>query len=204
MPRLVVISDTHNYHDEIKMPEGDILVHCGDATVMGSIQEITDFTKWWRKQDFEHKFFVAGNHDINWDLYRRAWANSMVENMHGKAQEIMGLKFYGMSWSVLYGQWAFMLPERELANQWSNISNDTDVLVTHGPPYGLLDANKQGNSCGSPSLREKVMEIKPKLHCFGHIHESYGHFEHNGIEFVNAAICDAAYDPRHAPMVIDL
>jgi Icc-related predicted phosphoesterase len=128
----------------------------------------------------------------------------MIENMHGKSEEIMGIKFYGLSWSILYGQWAYMLPERELANQWSNIPSDTDVLVTHGPPYGLLYQNGHGNPCGSESLREKVMEIKPKLHCFGHIHESHSYDKIGQTWFVNAAICDGLYDPINKPIVVEI
>lgn len=202
--RLVFISDTHNCHNEIEIPGGDVLIHCGDALIGGSKSEREDFVQWWNKQPHKHKLFTAGNHDICWQT-QAYWANQDLQNLHEHYFTIDGIKFYCASWSVQYGDWAYMLPERLLKHEWPKIPSDTDVLITHGPPYRILDFNYAGNPCGSESLREEVLNrIKPKIHAFGHVHESYGALEKNGIAFINAAICDRSYSPDNNPIVIEI
>ena len=114
------------------------------------------------------------------------------------------LKFWGSPWQPEFGSWAFNLPRgAKLRAKWKLIPRGTDVLITHSPPRGILDATAY-HSLGCEELSKRVAIVRPRLHVFGHIHEAYGQVELDGTTFVNAAICDAAYDEIRAPVVIDL
>ena len=91
-----------------------------------------------------------------------------------------------------------------MAKKWSLIPTDTEVLITHGPPFGILDETPTGDRAGCEELRKKVEEIHPRAHIFGHIHHFYGTAEKFGIKFVNASNCDESYAPVNAPIVFDL
>lgn len=207
MPRIVCLSDTHNTHDEIAVPDGDILIHGGDATNLGRIEEIAPFFKWFKKLPHKHKIFVAGNHD--WLFERspelaKGFVNDVIY-LQDAGVEIEGLKIYGSPWQPWFFDWAFQFKyKEELAAKWALIPADVDVLITHGPPRGILDENPAGFPCGCEALRERVEEIKPKLHIFGHIHHSYGTTEEFGVKFANACNCDENYDAVNPPLVFDL
>jgi predicted phosphodiesterase len=131
--KIVCISDTHNFHNEIALPEGDLLIHAGDATIQGTVGEAQDFAVWWDGLKFKHKIFVAGNHDWLWQK-QPAFADTLVPSLHEKEIEIEGLKIYGASWTPEFGGWAFMLNRgREIASRWKHIPEGIDILITHGP-----------------------------------------------------------------------
>jgi Icc-related predicted phosphoesterase len=202
--RIVLISDTHGFHDRITVPDGDVLIHAGDATERGSIWEVSIFAQWFGALPHRHKIFVAGNHDL---LYERrpALANALVPSLHDKQTEIEGLKIYGSSWQPEFYNWAFNLPRgSSLAEKWALIPEDTDILITHGPPFGVLDCCDDGRAVGCDDLLAAVKRIKPKIHVFGHIHHGYGMVEIGGTKFVNASVCDESYEPVNAPIVIDI
>lgn len=202
--RIVCISDTHNRTLLESVPDGDVLIHAGDATVMGKLDEINNFAEWFLSFPHKHKIFVAGNHD--WLYFNNMpLAKTFVPNLHDEQIEIEGLKIYGSSWQPEFHNWAFGLPRgRALKGVWSKIPDDTDILVTHSPPKNILDSNYRGEAVGCEELFKRVMEIRPKLHVFGHIHENFGQIEMNGTIFVNASICDRAYKAKRKPIVIDL
>jgi Icc-related predicted phosphoesterase len=109
---------------------------------------------------------------------------------------IDGLKVYGSPITPTYHDWAFnVLPGSPIAEAWEKIPLDTDVLITHGPPKGILDKNSRDELLGCPELLRKVKEIKPKLHTFGHVHEGYGFVDIDGIRYVNAAIGEQGLKP---------
>lgn len=202
--RIVCLSDTHNKPMMEPVPDGDILIHAGDATIQGSEDEVIEFAEWFNSLPHLHKVFVAGNHD--WLYYKNMdKARRYVLNLQDNLIIIKGLKIYGSSWQPEFHDWAFGLPRGfPLRYQWDKIPVGTDILVTHTPPMFLLDKNHRGLSVGCHDLYQKVLEIKPKLHVFGHIHEGYGVRKFQGITFVNASICDIAYKPKRKPIVIDL
>jgi predicted phosphohydrolase len=207
MPRIVCISDTHSVHDEIAVPFGDILLHAGDSTIVGEIKEITKFNEWLGTLPHKHKIIIAGNHD--WLFQTNPYmARSLITNaiyLEDSFCEVIGLKIYGSPWQPWFFDWAFNLPRgKALAEKWALIPEDTDVLITHGPPHTILDETPRGDFAGCEELLEVVKRIKPKLHVFGHIHHSYGRLRKWDIEFVNACNCDEAYDPTNAPVVVDL
>lgn len=202
--RIVLISDTHTYHDEVNVPDGDLLIHAGDATARGNIDEVSRFAQWFNALPHRHKIFVAGNHDWLYEK-RPSLADTLVPSLHDKSIEIEGLKIHGSSWQPEFFNWAFNLPRgRSLAEKWALIPDDIDILITHGPPHGILDETIDGRFVGCRDLLKAVKRVKPKIHVFGHIHNGYGTVEINGTRFVNASICDEQYRAINAPVVIDL
>jgi Icc-related predicted phosphoesterase len=87
---------------------------------------------------------------------------------------------------------------------WARIPETTDVLLTHGPPMGILDRTSRGERVGCEALREAVARVRPRLHVFGHIHEAYGTHEEAGTLFVNPSTCTLRYRPTQAPIVVEL
>jgi len=211
--RIVIISDTHNRHSRVTLPKGDILIHCGDATGVGKISEITSFRKWFKAQPFRYKIFTMGNHEVSFED-NFTIAKLMLNLEEGKGEYLLhdescvvdGIKIHGNCWQPAFNGWAFGKDsEEELAEKYSTIPSDTDVLVTHSPPYGILDQCADGRKVGSFSLLEKIREVKPWLSVFGHIHEGYGTLKLQDLRttFANAAICDLVYHPGNKPIVYD-
>lgn len=211
MLRIVCLSDTHNCHEQISVPDGDILIHAGDATIRGTIDEIVFFNEWFANLPHPHKIFVAGNHDWLFETSNhlaRTLLDSSIHYLQDSAIEIANLKIYGSPWQPRFFDWAFNLMRgAELAEKWELIPNDTDVLITHGPPFGILDEVQQRywiENTGCEELRKRVEAIRPKLHIFGHIHCGYGSIEKFDVEFVNASNCDENYEPTNPPIVLNL
>ncbi len=211
MPRIVCLSDTHNFHEQIRVPDGDILIHAGDATGRGTIAEIERFNFWLAKLPHEHKIFVAGNHDWLFEtnnLTARRLLDDSIIYLEDSAVEIESLKIYGSPWQPRFYDWAFNLNRgAEMAEKWRMIPANTDVLITHGPPNGVLDEVPRQyfvENTGCEELRKRVESVRPKLHVFGHIHCGYGQIEQFGVKFVNASNCNEEYQPVNAPVVIDL
>lgn len=207
MPKIVCLSDTHNCYEQIKVPDGDILIHAGDATLLGTIDEVETFAIWFARLPHRYKIFVAGNHDwlfeTNPSLARKFMLK--VNYLQDSAVEIEGLKIYGSPWQPRFFDWAFNLNRgAEMAEKWKLIPDDTDILITHCPPFGILDETPRGDFAGCEELRKKVEQIRPKLHIFGHIHHSCGQTEKFGVKFVNASNCDEQYNPTQPPFIVDL
>lgn len=205
--RLVLISDTHRRHARLALPEGDLLIHAGDFTGSGSAQEIADFDAWLALQPHRHKIVIAGNHDR---LFEREPERARALLRHAVYLEdsettIDGLRLHGSPWQPRFLDWAFNLDRGEpLREKWARIPAGIDVLVTHGPPHGVLDRTWHGKSVGCEELAVAVARVRPRLHLFGHIHESHGRIERDGTTFVNAAICDARDKATRSAVVVDL
>jgi hypothetical protein len=149
---------------------------------------------------------VAGNHDFLFE-HERARAEELlgdVTYLQDERADIEGLALWGSPWQPWFCDWAFNLERGEpLVQKWSLIPDDTDILVTHGPPHGILDRTQRGERVGCAALTEAVARVAPKLHVFGHIHEDRGTLRRGPTLFVNASNCDLRYEPVHAPVVID-
>ncbi len=213
--RIVLISDTHGLHQDIganrrsyngvspPLPKGDMIIHSGDLGE--SKADTRNFLHWFAGlKDYRYKIFIAGNHDryvegapddfLSYSNHYRS-----ITYLEDSSVEIEGLKIYGSPYTRNLPSWAFQVKDGEEAvKHWSKIPDDTDILVTHGPPYGILDEviNLRGRtdrSVGCKSLRERVEEVKPKLHVFGHIHEGRGTELRNGTTFINASMLDENY-----------
>lgn len=208
--KIVCISDTHLRHKRfpIDVPEADLLIHAGDACLEGTLPEVLQFFEWWKTLKARHKLFVPGNHD--W-LFQKSpdLARSCVPSgtilLQDSMAEVEGLKIFGSPWQPEFQNWAFNLPRGlALKEKWKAIPDGIDILVTHGPPMGVLDWSRYGKEhVGCGDLREELHRIRPGLHIFGHIHGDYGTVCRDGIVFVNAAVCDEAYIPTHHPIVVE-
>lgn len=206
--RIVCISDTHGMTDNLAIPDGDVLVHAGDFCWSGRKDELVVFNEFLAKLPHKHKVFIAGNHDIPAEMCGSEFVKKQIPQglyLQDSSVRIEGLKFYGSPWQPEFFNWAFNLPRgRELAHKWAFIPKDTDILITHGPPAGIMDMLSDGRRVGCADLRRYVGIVQPKVHIFGHIHEGYGMEEKDGILFVNASTCTGNYQPINPPIVVDI
>lgn len=206
--RIVFISDTHNKLDQMTVPDGDILIHSGDSTNHGSADEIRRFNEQLNRLPHKYKVVIAGNHELLFQQEPER-ARSLITAaiyLQDESVVIEGIKIYGTPWIPDFKGTAFNLPvgSQRLKLEWDKIPADTDILITHGPPKDALDAIPNGKSVGCPFLRERVSEIKPRIHCFGHVHHSHGTLAVDGTLFINAASNTEQYQPTNAPIVVDV
>jgi Icc-related predicted phosphoesterase len=217
--RIVVISDTHTKHHGVELPEGDVLVHCGDFCSKGRSYEAQDFNIWLGTNSYKFKEIVVipGNHDL---IMEAMYLNELDDpkeiftNAHlliDEEIEIDGVKFWGSPWTPTFFDWAFMLEGPERSEKWKLIPDNTDVLITHGPPRGILDEcpdiydrSRMVNVGCSFLVSEILNRVNPALHLFGHIHEGYGQKRVGETTFINASTCNRYYDPTNPIKVIDI
>ena len=187
MVTILHLSDTHSQHRRLtQLPDADVIVHSGDFTMAGTEQEVFDFINWFCDLPYRHKIFIAGNHD---NCLYGAELSGLDDNCHylcNSGVNIEGIKFYGVP----------MFMEDDMTGKCkeylSDIPNDTDVLITHQPPAGVLDYAGHRHY-GSLELFEKIQIVCPRLHLFGHIHAAFGTSLSNGTIFSNAALVDELY-----------
>ena len=210
--KIMFLSDTHGRHLEItelygELPYVDIIVHSGDCTRYGEFEETDLFMNWFGKQNAMHKILVAGNHDfVLQQMDRRNWLlanNYGVTYLEDSFININGIGIYGSPWSPVYGMWAFMKQRNaELDEVWQKVPTDgsVDVLVTHTPRYGRFDVSVRGNyNVGCEMLANRINDIHPKVHVFGHIHECGGMIKEEtevpleGMISLNASLLDTRY-----------
>lgn len=210
---IVAISDTHSMHHQVKIPKSDVFIYAGDLCGRSVPGEIPFFINWLKEVPCEHKIIVAGNHDIPLEM-RDRWSLQDIKDMFQEAGahylqdesvEINGFTFYGSPYTPIFFNWAFMEYEDQLENRWRNIPEKTDVLITHGPPRGILDKNKKGVSCGSLALFKAIKRnSKIRYHIFGHIHEGYGTAYMNGVHYYNVSVCTRNYNPINPPTLFEI
>ncbi|MEE8524212.1 MAG: metallophosphatase domain-containing protein [Thermoanaerobaculia bacterium] len=205
--RCVVISDTHGLHDQVQIPAGDVLIHAGDLTDHGALEDVARFDAFLSALPHRHKVVVAGNHDFCFErqpgLARQLLRHAIY--LEDEAVTLDGVRFWGSPWQPWFYDWAFNLERgSEIRAKWDLIPAGTDVLVTHGPPLGHGDLTSRSERAGCADLLDRIGELRPKYHFFGHIHEGYGVTRDGGTTFVNASVCDLGYRPVQAPVVIDI
>ena len=183
------------------LPGGPILVHAGDVSGRGSEREIRLFLEWFSQLPYAHKILISGNHDFFFEVASKEEVDALIAEYPGitylndSGATIEGIKFWGSPITPYFHNWAFNRFHNEIQEHWDLIPNDIDVLITHGPPHGILDKVRYDNlTVGCPKLGVKVKEIKPKVHVFGHIHEARGIHEEDGITYINAAVVDFRYE----------
>jgi Icc-related predicted phosphoesterase len=206
--RLVITSDTHGRHDLIKdLPDGDVFVHAGDFMNSGlHPEEILSFNRWLAKQPIEHRVVCGGNHDRLFQL-SRLLARELLSNatyLENTGVTIGGVSFWGSPYTPEFLNWAFMYRRGAEAKRcWEQIPTGLDVLITHGPPYGILDQTTPGGKhLGCVELLKAVKAKKPRVHLFGHIHGGAGTFENRDTQFINAAYLDEQYRPAEPAGII--
>lgn len=189
MLRLVVMADTHLYHHDLEVPDGDVLIHAGDMTRSGTLEQLAEVADWLRAMPHRHKLVVAGNHDRALELEPEP-ARAVFDGLtylQDESVTLEGVKFYGSPWQPAFHSWAFNVPRGpELARIWARIPDDTDVLITHGPPRGIGDRCGMEERAGCEDLRARVEQVAPRLHVFGHIHQDRGRWTLGPTTYVNA------------------
>jgi hypothetical protein len=206
--RLVLSSDTHGLHYLImNLPDGDVFVHAGDFMNSGlHPEEILSFNLWLTKQPIEHRVVCGGNHDRLFQL-AGALARGLLSNatyLENTGVTINGVSFWGSPYTPEFFNWAFMYRRgAEAKRYWDQIPAGLDVLITHGPPYGILDQTTAGGKHhGCEELLKAVKAKKPKVHIFGHIHGGAGTFENRNTRFINTAYLDEQYRPAKPAGII--
>ncbi len=206
--RLVIISDTHNQHEELGVLHGDVLIHCGDigngfGRTVGEVDSLDD---WFSRQDFKRILCIGGNHDFQLED-RVGTRNPVLHHalyLQDEDVTIEGLHFYGAPWTPELATWAFYLPPDMMRAKWDLIPERTDILITHTPPLDVLDRNRHGRACGCPDLGWRLTDLHPRIHCFGHVHASGGVLEIGGTTYVNASMVDSSYKIARRPYEFDL
>lgn len=218
--KLVVISDTHEREQYVTVPDGDVLIHCGDWTNQGGLGAIDKFMQWFVSHPHKNKVFIAGNHELSLANVNREnamriinnYLNNNVKFLENAYTIIEGVKFYGTPTTPYFYDWAFNYERGPaIAAEWAKIPNDTEVLITHGPPYGVLDLVQDtiqnlGRDLhqGCEDLAKRLGDLtKLKAHVFGHLHTNGGQSQViAGVTFANAAICTENYKPTNLPIEI--
>ncbi len=147
------LSDTHNLHEQLgTLPIADVLVFSGDMSYAGTENEIIDFLYWFMDQPHLHKIWIAGNHDECLWGEKIEGLDVNCHYLYNSGVTIEGVHFYGVPLFVAdvasgtYEQFIQQIPLQ------------TDVLITHQPPQGIL-SESHGIEYGSTSLLSKVLEI---------------------------------------------
>jgi Icc-related predicted phosphoesterase len=216
---ITLISDTHGKHNQITqdLPGGNLIIHAGDISSMGHQHEVQQFCKWFNNvENYDHKIFIAGNHD--WGFQNNAEKIMEIVNSYKTVDYIQDetiqvnnddkmVNIYGSPWQPEFYNWAFNLPKNgpELAAKWAAIPDNTDILITHGPAFGVLDtvAGKMWDNLGCQLLTNKIKTIKPKIHVCGHIHSGYGYYFDGDTHFINASVLNEEYQYANKPITID-
>lgn len=217
------MADTHMFHGDFRgdkaVPDGDVLVHAGDMGRAGDEEELSEVARWLGSLPHAHKIVVAGNHDFLFqhepEKARVLFASHNLLYLEDSACTIDGVTFWGSPWTPVFFDWAFMLARgAALAEKWALVpERGVDVLITHGPPHGVLDDARRyrdGDSDASPgkpprpvgceALRDRVAIVKPRVHVFGHIHNNRGVVAQDGTRYVNCTTNES----EAAPIVIDV
>jgi Icc-related predicted phosphoesterase len=205
--KLVCIADTHHMEELLEMPSGDVLVVAGDITRTGQLADALRFNEWVGKLRYPHVVLVAGNHDSCFQDGFMAGLMTNVVYLQDQQITIDGVKFYGSPWTPEFQRWSFMKKRGEqIAVFWEQVPADTDVLITHGPPYDILDeVPRTSEPQGCKDLLRELERIRPKVHVFGHLHMSGGMVEKRGETiFVNASVLNEAYRVAHSPVVVEV
>lgn len=213
--KLVCVSDTHNEYDYKDMPKGDVFIHAGDLTYDGTLQETTKELGLISKLDYRYKIVVPGNHDFLFEKDLTLVKSLCKDNIYILIDDVLyidGICFYGMPWVPGLPRWAFSNRRVDWPMKLRNVSDDTNVLITHAPAWMCRDyvrpcvsRNGEGIHLGSKKLLDRINELKKlKAHIFGHIHDSYGMIKEYGVYRINAAICDESYRPVNKPIEVEI
>lgn len=222
--RICHLSDTHGKHWDMEpVPECDVLAISGDISMAGREDEVRSFFKWLERQaQATYKILIAGNHDLCFDNDRNGgkrpeWLEECLTNykkymnshyfLENSECIIEGVKFWGSPVTPWFhgDNWAYNKHRgADIKEIWNKIPMDTDVLITHGPPMYKLDYTVYSREyVGCEDLRQKIQEVKPLLHLFGHIHEGYGYAYDLDTHYFNNSICNLRYSMTGAPYLIE-
>lgn len=219
---IVMISDTHNRHKDLKVPYGDIIIHAGDFSSRGTKWEIEEFVDWYGSLPHAWKILIPGNHDKGTDpartestyqgcpeYFKKLCALENIFVLEDDSADVFDnngeiIKIWGSPVSPTFGRgWAWNRDRgHQISQHWKKIPSDVDIVVTHGPAFGYGDRVYSSfysgdDRVGCDDLAQVLKQIKPKMHVFGHIHEDRGVWkdQDDGITYVNASSLTLRYEP---------
>ena len=205
--KICAMSDTHGYLPK-EIPECDALLIAGDFCVRMPVYYQLQWLRFefrsWLQELEVPVFACAGNHDWPFFEYADDVPKLPWTYLEDSGTEFKGFKIYGTPWQRIFYDWAFNLTEYQLNEKWNMIPEDTDILICHSPPKFFGDLTKRGSHEGSQTLLERIVEIKPQLVVFGHIHLGHGEWTHNGVKMANVAMVNEGYKVVHDPWVYEL
>lgn len=211
--KIICISDTHGLHGQVEIPECDLLIHAGDATMSGTKGAFASCVSWLEEQPAKEIALIAGNHDFccqeRPDEIAEVIKPTRIHYLNESDINIGGVLIWGSPWSKWFYDWAFNIPKSGESEWWDKFGTHApavrpDIIVTHAPPFGYGDVTTRGERVGDLFLGNMIAQVKPVLHVCGHIHESYGLREANGIKFANASVVNRAYRVVNPPIIVDL
>lgn len=207
--RIVLISDTHGLHRRLlKLPKGDVIIHAGDVTNVGRPEQAAEFINWFGSLDYKHKIFIAGNHDFVFQNTADEKVRSLLPEgmayLNDSIVDIDGFKIWGSPITPTFLNWAFMRGRGDqIRKHWDAIPEGVDMILTHGPAYGILDECADGH-VGCEDLLARIREVKPKYHVGGHIHEGYGQADVDGVNYINPSVLNENYSMVNKPILINV
>jgi Icc-related predicted phosphoesterase len=202
--KITLISDTHGHHRNLKILKTDLLIHAGDISGITKREGVIDFFDWYSTQPAKYKLLVAGNHDT---LLKKNKINIPEEVIYLDNSGVLleGLNIWGSPFTRMFYSLSpeYNAEKDELAYlTWNKIQLNTNILITHSPPKGILDIGNDNTHKGCAFLFERLKKIKPLIHVFGHIHEAYGIFKNEFTTFINASIVNVQEEPVNEPIII--
>jgi len=205
--KIIAISDTHGQHraKSLILPDGDMIIHAGDLSTKGELSSVVDFLDWFSSLDYKYKVFIAGNHDFWFEKATDDKVQELIpENviyLNDSGINIEGINIWGSPIQPYFYNWAFNRKRgKDIKKHWDLIPQNTDILITHGPAFSILDKTTRNDLAGCQDLLAKIKEVSPRYHIFGHIHEAYGELEQFGIKFVNASLMNERYKLKNNPI----
>jgi len=226
--RVMFFSDTHTNHNKIPQEwifPCDIAIFAGDFSYHGGFNETKLFSDWYSSIPATYKVLIAGNHELSFDFENQAEIrhyntkdpkdndiqriksliseNKKLIYLEDQTIEILGLKIFGSPYSPYFCDWGFPTFTETAHIHWDLIEENTHIVVTHGPVLGVLDETVRGDPTGCPVLLEKLKQVKPLVHVFGHIHEAYGIQQVENTIHINASTLNYHYKVQNPPIYID-
>ena len=212
----------------------DALIFTGDCTNVGSAHDVHNFLEWFNHRPNPYKIMIAGNHDFFFDTdeipknkrhipvdvsvvaavlcqYPKVTYLCNADIKISKSTdggESESVRIWGSPMSKWFHDWGFNRhPGEDIKRYWDMIPKDTDVIMTHGPVYGIADVCPQGNkliNVGDKDLLDAVHRINPKVFCCGHIHEGYGVTTRDETTFVNGSVMSDIYKAVNPPIILEI
>jgi Icc-related predicted phosphoesterase len=201
----VLISDTHGLHRQLDVPSGDLLIHAGDFTLNSKPPAVLhDFDAWLASLPHRHKIVVPGNHEFVLEEPRNRSAITNATLLIDSGVEVEGIRIWGSPTTPLYGGAFGKSRPEDRKRHWAEIPDGLDILITHGPPFAILDhGGSEERREGCPQLLEAVFRVLPRLHVFGHIHGGHGTLRTDDTLFVNASLLGDDGSLGRKPVVVD-
>lgn len=208
--RAIIISDTHGLHHQLHLPPGDLLIHTGDVSNRGTQKEVQDFLAWFSAQPHPHKIFIAGNHDFYFESATpsqlQAELPSNITYLKENGCQVQGINIWGSPITPIpRRRWAFNRERGDdIQPSWDLIPENLDIFMVHGPAKNILDFTLKKEAVGCQNLYDTLLQKRPRVVIFGHIHEARGVVEQDGMLFINASSIDRYGTKVWPPFVLDL